>query len=104
MVVKWKAKLYAKEGMSREEFVKYWLTKHAPLAKQIPGLRKYVISIVVAADGEEPGYQGTAELWFDSMADIQKAVSSPVGKEGMADVANFCRKATTVTVEEHTII
>jgi len=42
MVVKWKAKLYAKEGMSREEFVNYWLTKHAPLAKQVPGLRKYV--------------------------------------------------------------
>jgi hypothetical protein len=66
MVVKIIMKVYAKEGMSKDEFVNYWLTKHAPLAKQKFGdiLKKYVISIVMSAEGEEPGYQGTAELWF----------------------------------------
>ena len=50
-------KVYAKEGMSKDEFVNHWLTKHAPLAKQkfSDKLKKYVISIVMSAEGEEPG-------------------------------------------------
>jgi len=38
------------------------------------------------------------------MEDVQKVVSSPIGKQALADVANFARKATSITVEEHTII
>jgi uncharacterized protein (TIGR02118 family) len=106
MVVKMLAKAYAKEGMSKEEFTNYWLTKHAPMAKQAlgPALKKYVINIVMSTDGEEPGYQGTAELWFDNLANLQSAMSSPAGKQGLADVANFARKITSMIVEEHTIV
>jgi uncharacterized protein (TIGR02118 family) len=107
MVMKGTVKVYAKEGMSRDEFVKYWLTKHAPLAKQKFGnkLKKYVISVVVSAEGEEPGYQGTAELWFDiSPAELQTMMSSPAFKQVMADSANFTRKVTMLIVEEHTIV
>ena len=106
MVVKIMMKVYAKEGMSKDEFVHYWLTKHAPLAKQkfSDRLKKYVISIVMSAEGEEPGYQGIAELWFDNMADVQKMMSSPAFEQVMADSAKFTRKGTWVMLEEHTIV
>ena len=99
-------KAYAKEGMSKDEFVNHWLTKHAPLAKKKFGdkLKKYVINIVMSADGEEPGYQGTAELWFDNMTTVQTIMSSPAFEQVMADSANFTRKGTMVILEEHTII
>jgi len=106
MVVKIVMKVYAKEGMSRDEFVDHWLTKHAPLAKQKFGdkLKKYVVSIVMSADGEEPGYQGTAELWFENMKTLQKIMSSPAFEQVMADSENFTRKGTMVILEEHTIV
>jgi uncharacterized protein (TIGR02118 family) len=106
MVVKMIGKVYAKEGMSREAFVNHWLTKHAPMVKQMFGdkLKKYIISIVASTDGEEPGYQGKAELWFDNMADVQAGMSSPTAKETIADQANWARKITMVIVEEHTIV
>ncbi|GBC74728.1 hypothetical protein HRbin06_00035 [archaeon HR06] len=104
MVVKLLAKAYPKEGMKKEEFKDYWLNKHAPLAKRMPKLRKYVISIVENSEGEEPGYQGIAELWFDSLEDMRIAFNSPEGKKAVEDVKNFCRKVTTVTLEEHVII
>jgi len=106
MVVKIVMKVYAKEGMSRDEFVDHWLTKHAPLAKQKFGdkLKKYVVSIVMSADGEEPGYQGTAELWFDNMTTLQTIMSSPAFEQVMADSENFTRKGTMVILEEHTIV
>lgn len=106
MVVKMIAKVYAKEGMSKEAFVNHWLNIHAPLVKRIFGdkIKKYVINIVAMTDGEEPGYQGTAEIWFDSIADLQAGMSSPEVKEGIADQANFARKITQVIVEEHNMV
>ena len=106
MVVKIIMKVYAKEGMSKDEFVNYWLTKHAPLAKRLFGdiLKKYVISIVMSAEGEEPGYQGIAELWFENMAVVQKMMASRAFKQVMAESANFSRKGTWLMLEEHTII
>jgi len=98
------AKVYAKEGMTKEQFASYWLKKHAPLVKKMPGLKKYVINIVQETDGEEPGYQGTAELRFNSMEDLRKAFASPEGKKGVDDVKNFARKVTNIKVEEIVII
>ena len=106
MVVKIMMKVYAKEGMSKDEFINHWLTKHAPLAKKKFGdkLKKYVINIVMSADGEEPGYQGTAELWFENMKTLRKTMSSPAFEQVMAAAENFARKGTMVILEEHTIV
>lgn len=38
--------LKKKDTMNDQEFAKYWLEKHAPLAKKMPGLRKYVVNVV----------------------------------------------------------
>ena len=107
MVVKMFIKVYAKQGMGKDEVLNYWLNKHAPLVKRLFGdkIKKYVVSIVVSTEGEEPGYQGTVELWFDNMADAQTMMSSPAFKQQvMPDHANFARKITWMMLEEHTIL
>jgi uncharacterized protein (TIGR02118 family) len=107
MVVKILVKVYAKEGKSRDEVLNYWLTRHGPLMKKLFGdkMKKYVISIVMSAEGEEPGYLGTVEQWFDNMTDLQTMMSSTAFKQQiMPDHANFARKVTWLVLEEHTMV
>jgi len=107
MVVKVITKVYTKEGMSKADAVNYQLTKHAPLFKRLFGalIKKYVISVVVNADGEDVGYQSSVEMWLDNMQDVQKVMSSPEFKQQIQpDHANFARKITMVVFQEHTLI
>jgi uncharacterized protein (TIGR02118 family) len=71
-------------------FDKYYAEKHAPLAKKIPGLRKYEISKgPVATPAGPSGYHLVATLTFDSLAAVQSALGSPEGQAAGADVQNF---------------
>ena len=39
--------LTRKAGMTHEQFVKHWLEVHGPLARKVPGLRRYVQSHIL---------------------------------------------------------
>jgi uncharacterized protein (TIGR02118 family) len=71
-------------------FDKYYAETHVPLAKKMPGLRKYLVSKgpIMTPAGPAPIYL-IASLTFDSMAAIQAAFASPEGKATAADVKNF---------------
>ena len=71
-------------------FDEYYISKHVPKAKAIPGLRKYEISKgPVAAPAGPSGYHLIATLTFDSVAAIQAAFASPEGMAAGADVQTF---------------
>jgi uncharacterized protein (TIGR02118 family) len=94
--------LRRKTGFTQEQFVEYWTTVHAGMAKRLPKLRRYVINVV--ADREKYphlGADGFSELWFDSIADHDAAFASPLGVELLADVKNFAEGVNAVMVEEH---
>ena len=81
-----------KPGMSPEEFSRYWREVHGPLALDLPGMRRYVQCHVVpsAYDKGEPAYDGVAQLWFETMADLQHALNSSAYKDGaQADGPKF---------------
>lgn len=71
-------------------FNQYYRSTHVPLAKKLPGLRRYEIS-----KGSVSTPAGTADLHlvaalhFDSVADIQTALASPEGQAAAGDLANF---------------
>ena len=71
-------------------FDKYYTETHIPIAKKIPGLRKYEVSRgpVVTPAGPS-GFHLIATLYFDDLAAIQKAFASAEGQAAGADVANF---------------
>ena len=71
-------------------FDKYYAETHIPLAKKLPGLRKYQVSQgPVATPAGPSGFYLVATLTFDSMAAVQAAFGSPEGKATAADVPKF---------------
>ncbi len=71
-------------------FDRYYFANHVPLAKTIPGLRKYEVTDGGVGMPEGPsGYHLVATLHFDSLADIQAGFASPEGQKAAADLGNF---------------
>jgi uncharacterized protein (TIGR02118 family) len=66
-------------------FDKYYFETHVPIARKIPGLRKYEVSQgPVAAPAGPSNYHLIATLHFDDLAAIQKAFASAEGKAAAA--------------------
>ena len=80
-------------------FDKYYADKHAPLAKKIPGLRKYEISTgpVVTPAGPSP-YHLVATLAFDNLAALQSGFGSAEGQAAGADVQNFASGGVDILI------
>ena len=61
--------LTRKPGMTHEQFVKHWLEVHGPLARKVPGLRRYVQSHILEErtrpdiPSTDVEIDGVAELW-----------------------------------------
>jgi uncharacterized protein (TIGR02118 family) len=71
-------------------FDKYYAETHIPLAKKMPGLRKYQVSRgPVATPAGPSGIYLVATLSFDSMSAVQNAFGSAEGKATAADVPKF---------------
>jgi uncharacterized protein (TIGR02118 family) len=71
-------------------FDKYYADTHIPLAKKLPGLRKYQVSQgPVATPAGPSGLHLIAILTFDSMDAVQKAFGSAEGQATAADVGKF---------------
>jgi uncharacterized protein (TIGR02118 family) len=79
--------------LSREEFQRYWFDTHGPLVRKHADalrIRRYVQTHTLLGDaadslratrGGPPGYDGVAELWWDSEEDIAAALTAPGGSD-----------------------
>jgi uncharacterized protein (TIGR02118 family) len=71
-------------------FDKYYFETHVPIAKKVPGLRKYEVSEgPVASPAGPSGFHLIATLHFDDLGAIQAALASPQGQTAAADLQNF---------------
>ena len=100
-----------KEGISREDFYKYWKDVHGPLvARHIPGLRKYIQNHFVEVPGYEYEGDGIIETWYDNVASFQESMAFNTTKEARdlglgqdwAKIADMGKPKMWV-VEEHVI-
>jgi uncharacterized protein (TIGR02118 family) len=79
-----------KKPKSAEAFDKHYAEVHIPLAKKIPGLKKYDISKGGVGTPAGPSdIHLVATLHFDSFEALQAGMSSPEGKAAGGDLANF---------------
>lgn len=105
--VKLIALLKAKPGMSREEFGRRWIDGHAPLTLRFPNLKGYRINIAIdeyqEIEGELP-YDGTAEMWWDSLEDMQADFASPEAETAVADADTFTVVRTHVFTREAVLL
>ena len=72
-----------RQEMSQQDFHEHWGNQHATLVKACPASKRYVRKYVQCHTLEEsyslgePAFDGTAELWFDSVADKESFFSDP---------------------------
>lgn len=111
-----------RSGLTPEEFHRYWLDEHGPLAKKLLtelGARRYVQAhtlqtdlhgALAAARGTAEAYDGLAEIWWDSLDHLVTASASEQGQrvneilvEDEAKFIDFERSSLFMT-EEHTVI
>jgi len=98
-----------KQGMSVEEFQRYWRETHGPIAARIPGLRRYVqchtLPELYASD-RPPSYDGAAELWFDDLEAFRQAMSSPEVSAAREDERNFIDhdRSFAIVTEEKPVV
>jgi uncharacterized protein (TIGR02118 family) len=111
-----------RQNLSVEDFHRYWLHNHAPLVRKFSRslrMRKYVQSHTVAPEmgarlaqarqmGE--GFDGTAEVWWNSLEDMFAVLRTAEGLEASlrlgedeAQFIDFARSHIFIT-EEHTIL
>ncbi len=106
-MIKTIALAYRRPGMTREEYNKYWLEQHAPLAaKLIPGVRRYVQNHLVEVPGQQYQGDGIVEMWYDDVESWQKSMASiRANRELMEDGDKFCqiKPGGLWVVQEHVI-
>ena len=79
-----------KKGLSRDEFMHQWKDVCVPKVRELPGLRRLVVSPVIEQPGaKEPRYDGMAEWWFDDAAAGKTALASPQAKEVIEELPAF---------------
>ncbi|MDD4858740.1 MAG: EthD family reductase [Dehalococcoidales bacterium] len=69
-------------GVSPEEAEKQYYEEHIPIAKKIPGLRKYIIG---KGRGKDHPFYRIAELYFDDKDAMSAGFASPEGKATIED-------------------
>lgn len=97
--------LTRKDGMSVEEFRDYWLTSHAPVARDgYEFLRGYDVTIVTGApEGQTPPFDGLAVLSWDDRDGFRADMKSETAKKATDDLANFTAGYGVAWVEQHTV-
>ena len=107
--VKSVAFLNRKPGLSVEEFQRHWRDVHAPIASELPGLRRYVQSPTRRSayeGGRAPAYDGVVLTWFDSTEVIRNTAASGEYARVLADAAVFLAPGATPSIltREHVIV
>jgi uncharacterized protein (TIGR02118 family) len=108
--------------LTREEFQRYWLERHGPLVRSLASvlrIKRYVQSHALTTPvndalrrgrGAPDGYDGVAELWWDSLAELTAGGASPEGREAgrrlLEDERRFIDLARSPLwlSEEHAIV
>jgi uncharacterized protein (TIGR02118 family) len=109
-LIKTIALAYRKTGTTREEYNKYWLEQHAPMAaRDIPYVRKYVQNHFIEVPGRQVQGDGIVEMWFDDLESWKKSndyVMSEAGRSVREDGQKFAEMRAGGffwVVDEHVI-
>jgi uncharacterized protein (TIGR02118 family) len=89
-----------------EAFERHYFDVHVPLAKQLPGLRRYTVSRDPSPIRGQQGFFLVAELDWDDMESLRRDFSSPLGQATARDVdelASLCPGIQSLTYEVETL-
>jgi uncharacterized protein (TIGR02118 family) len=94
-----------KDEMSPEDFADYWLTKHAPIARDgYQHLQGYAVDLVTRVpEGQEKPYDGVAVLTWEDRDGFKADMASETAKQATDDLASFANAFGVLFVEEHIV-
>ncbi len=95
--------LKRKENMSLAEFRNWALEEHPQLGKNLPGVRRYRMSVVLEDSPDLPCH-AVSEFWFDDNDARLAAFATPEGKAAAEDAASHCLSRVHLLTEEKVII
>src|SRR5205807_10605038 len=106
-MLKFMVVLYRRPELTGEQFRRHLQEIHGPLAKNLPGLRKYVQNI--ACDDpkrQSPEWDAIIELYFDDWSSMEAAWASPQGAASDADLPAFAdlTRTTWSAVDEIIVV
>ena len=90
--------LHRLPALSREEFQRYWRERHGPLVRRHAAtlrIQRYVQlhssddplnDVLRASRGAPEAYDGVAELWWATRADLEMATASPEGRHASLEL------------------
>lgn len=80
-----------REGLERDDFLRYWHEQHGPLIRDTPGLGDRLVRYEQhpAHPHDRSGWDGVALQEFRSWDDFIAMISGPAGEAMRADEANF---------------
>ena len=82
-------------------FEEHYADNYLPLVEKIPNLRQFEAGKVIATpDGSEPPYYRIAELWFESVEQLQSSLGSSEGQAAAEDIQNFATGGATLFISE----
>jgi uncharacterized protein (TIGR02118 family) len=78
-----------RDDLTYDEVKRHLLEVHVPIVTQYPGLKHYQQSFNVDVPhvGNKPGYDGIAELWFETPEAFQHVTTTTLWEEGIKDAA-----------------
>ena len=104
-MIKLIAFLKRKPGMTMDEFRDRWVVEHTKLSSKLPGCKGYRINLAIAAQPDgAPDYDGTAELWWDSLEEMEASFATRIGQDAGADGDAFTLVRSHLYTEEHIVI
>jgi uncharacterized protein (TIGR02118 family) len=81
-------------------FEKYYANTHMPLASKMD-VRKVELSKVIATPtGGAPAFYRIADIYFDDLPHLQRAMASPEGQATAGDLSNFATGGATLLISE----
>jgi uncharacterized protein (TIGR02118 family) len=82
-------------------FEEYYANNHVPLVEKIPNLRQLEAGKIIATpDGSEPPYYWIADLYFESVEQLQSGMASSEGQAAAEDIQNFATGGATLFISE----
>jgi len=72
-----------------DAFEKHYREVHAPLAKKMPGMKRFELTRTFGAPAGDPKFHLMAEMYFEDKAAMFAALSSDEGKAAAKDVMSF---------------
>jgi len=87
-------------------FERYYEQTHLPLvekaAAEMGFTRSEFVKFTRALDGQQPAFYRKAELWFDSLAALERGIATPGFAAVGADIPNFATGGVTALISVET--